>query len=66
MLLRVHARHAEEEVALQAQGNGSAGWLLDRCACPGDVDPLDGLSIQLAVVGEQPVADDSVNVSWSS
>lgn len=63
MLLQVHARHAEEEVALQAQGNGSARRLLDRCACLGNIDPLDGLPIQLAVVGEQPVANASVSVS---
>lgn len=50
MLLEVNARYAVEEVALQSQGDWSPGRLFDGVACLRNVDALNGLAVDLAVV----------------
>lgn len=62
MLFQVYARHAIEEITLQAQGDGRTRRLLDGSARARNIDALDGLAVHLAVVGDQPVVDDAVSI----
>lgn len=57
-MLMVNAGDTIQEVALQTEGNGGAGGLLDGIACPRDVDILDSLAGQLATAGRVAEAGD--------
>lgn len=57
-MLVVNAGDTIQEIALQTEGKGGAGGLLDGIACPRDVDTLDSLAGQLATAGRVAEAGD--------
>lgn len=50
-MLLIHGRHAEQQLSLRAQRDGSTRRLGDGTACFRDVDHFDGLARHLLVVG---------------